>query len=104
MLQNAIRAAVLAVPLLIPSQGTAFAHENDLVFLQFEFGEYRYPEGYDYNVPLALPPYGYTPGFWGYGGRRYYDRLGTIRNMGKSRASLTRARSSRGRYAEFGSK
>ena len=21
--------------------------------------------GYDYNVPLALPPYGYTPGFWG---------------------------------------
>lgn len=20
------------------------------------------------NVPLALPPYGYTPGFWGYGG------------------------------------
>ncbi|MBM3544474.1 MAG: hypothetical protein FJX44_08235 [Alphaproteobacteria bacterium] len=31
---------------------------------------------YDYNVPLAFPPYGYTPGFWGYGGRRYYDKYG----------------------------
>lgn len=25
----------------------------------------RVYEGYDYNVPLALPPYGYTPGFLG---------------------------------------
>lgn len=31
---------------------------------------------YDYNVPLAFPPYGYTPGFWGYGGKRYYDKYG----------------------------
>ncbi len=31
---------------------------------------------YDYNVPLAFPPYGYTPGFWGYGGKRYYDKFG----------------------------
>jgi hypothetical protein len=44
MLQNAIPAAVLAVSLLIPAQGTAFAHQNDTIFLQFEFGEYRYPE------------------------------------------------------------
>ena len=51
----------------------------------------------DYNVPLALPPYGYSPSFWGYGGRRYYDRFGTARSTGKSRASLTRARSNRGR-------
>lgn len=33
-------------------------------------------EGYDYNVPLGPPDYGYTPGFWGYGGKRYYDRNG----------------------------
>jgi hypothetical protein len=32
--------------------------------------------GYDYNVPQALPPYGYSPSFWGYGGRRYYDKFG----------------------------
>jgi hypothetical protein len=44
MLQNAIRAAVLGVSLLIPAQGTAYAHQNDPIFLQFEFGEYRYPE------------------------------------------------------------
>ncbi len=31
---------------------------------------------YDYNVPLAFPPYGYTLGFWGYGGKRYYDKYG----------------------------
>ncbi len=31
---------------------------------------------YDYNVPLAFPPYGYMPGFWGYGGKRYYDKFG----------------------------
>jgi hypothetical protein len=34
---------------------------------------------YDYNVPLALPPYGYTPGFWGYGGKRHYDKFGNYR-------------------------
>jgi len=41
------------------------------------------PKGYDYNVPLALPPYGYTPGFWGYGGRRYYDRYGNYTKYGE---------------------
>ena len=34
---------------------------------------------YEYNVPMALPPYGYTPGFWGYGGRRYYEKFGNYR-------------------------
>ncbi len=34
---------------------------------------------YDYNVPLALPPYGYTPGFWGFGGKRHYDKFGNYR-------------------------
>jgi hypothetical protein len=28
---------------------------------------------------LALPPYGYTPGFWGYGGKRHYDKFGNYR-------------------------
>ena len=42
----------------------------------------RVYEGYDYNVPLALPPYGYTPGFWGYGGRRYYDKFGNYTKYG----------------------
>lgn len=40
-------------------------------------------EGYDYNVPLGLPPYGYTPGFWGYGGKRYYDRFGNYAKYGQ---------------------
>ncbi len=40
---------------------------------------------YDYNVPLALPPYGYTPGFWGYGGKRYYDKFGNYRKFQEPR-------------------
>ena len=40
-------------------------------------------EGYDYNVPLALPPYGYSPSFWGYGGRRYYDKFGNYTKYGQ---------------------
>lgn len=40
------------------------------------------PKGYDYNVPLALRPYGYVPGFWGYGGRRYYDKHGNYTKYG----------------------
>lgn len=40
-------------------------------------------EGYDYNVPLALPPYGYVPGFWGYGGKRYYDEFGNYAKYGQ---------------------
>jgi hypothetical protein len=47
----------------------------------FRFG--TYDETYDYNVPLALPPYGYTPGFWGYGGRRYYDQFGNYAKYGQ---------------------
>jgi hypothetical protein len=39
--------------------------------------------GYDYNVPLALPPYGYTPGFWGFGGRRHYDQFGNYTKFGQ---------------------
>jgi hypothetical protein len=38
---------------------------------------------YDYNVPLPLPPYGYTPGFWGYGGKRYYDAYGNYAKYGQ---------------------
>ncbi|MGV1013653.1 MAG: hypothetical protein ACOYB4_01630 [Methyloceanibacter sp.] len=38
---------------------------------------------YDYNVPLSFPPYGYMPGFWGYGGRRYYDRYGNYTKYGQ---------------------
>lgn len=40
---------------------------------------------YDYNVPLALP-YGYTPGFWGYGGKRHYDKFGNYRKYQEPRA------------------
>ena len=40
---------------------------------------------YDYNVPMALPPYGYTPGFWGYGGRRHYDKFGNYRKYQQPR-------------------
>jgi hypothetical protein len=43
----------------------------------------RDSESYDYNVPLALPPYGYSPSFWGYGGRRYYDKFGNYRKYGQ---------------------
>ena len=31
----------------------------------------------------ALPPYGYSPSFWGYGGRRYYDRFGNYKKYGQ---------------------
>jgi hypothetical protein len=30
-----------------------------------------------------LPPYGYSPSFWGYGGRRYYDRFGNYKKYGQ---------------------
>ena len=48
--------------------------------------------GYDYNVPLALPPYGYTPGFWGYGGRRHYDQFGNYTKYGQRGYSGTDTR------------
>jgi hypothetical protein len=47
----------------------------------FRFGSFD--ESYDYNVPLAFPPYGYTPGFWGYGGRRQYDKYGNYAKYGQ---------------------
>ena len=47
--------------------------------------EKRNPDSYDYDVPLALPPYGYSPSFWGYGGRRYYDRFGNYKKYGQQR-------------------
>ena len=47
--------------------------------------EKRNPDSYDYNVPLALPPYGYSPSLWGYGGRRYYDRFGNYKKYGQQR-------------------
>ena len=43
-------------------------------------GRYK---SYDYNVPLALPPYGYSPSFWGFGGRRYYDKFGNYTKYGQ---------------------
>ena len=58
----------------------------------------RDSDSYDYNVPLALPPYGYSPSFWGYGCRRFYDRFGNYKKYGQEPGeSLTRARSNRGR-------
>jgi hypothetical protein len=48
-----------------------------------QFSRAAAEEGYDYNVPLALPPYGYTPGFWGYGGKRYYDDFGNYAKYGQ---------------------
>lgn len=37
-------------------------------------------QSYDYNVPLALPPY---DSFWGYGGRHYYDKYGNYTKLGQ---------------------
>jgi hypothetical protein len=37
-------------------------------------------QSYDYNVPLALPPY---DSFWGYGGRHYYDKYGNYTKFGQ---------------------
>ena len=79
MAHNVITAAA-AVALLAMSSAVALADSSQR---GRGAGDYRYPEGYDYNVPLALPPYGYTPGFWGYGGRRYYDRFGNYKKYGQ---------------------
>lgn len=51
-------------------------------YLRFIRVRKGYENAYDYNVPLAFPPYGYTPGFWGYGGRRHYDRFGNYTKYG----------------------
>lgn len=47
-----------------------------------EFSSALSNEGYDYNLPLGPPNDGYTPGFWGYGGKRYYDRYGNYTKYG----------------------
>ena len=72
--------AVGAVALLAMSSVVALADGS-----QRGRGGYdtRDPDSYDYNVPLALPPYGYAPSFWGYGGRRYYDRFGNYKKYGQ---------------------
>jgi len=51
-------------------------------YLRFIRVRKGYENAYDYNVPLAFPPYGYTPGVWGYGGRRHYDRFGNYTKYG----------------------
>ena len=72
--------AVGAAALLAMSSAAALADSS-----QRGQGTYdtRDPDSYDYNVPLALPPYGYSPSFWGYGGRRYYDRFGNYKKYGQ---------------------
>ncbi len=60
--------------------GGGYVRSSYLRFIPVRKG---YENGYDYNVPLALPPYGYVPGFWGYGGRRYYDRYGNYTKYGE---------------------
>jgi hypothetical protein len=60
--------------------GGGYVQTGYLRFIRVRKG---YENAYDYNVPLALPPYGYTPGFWGYGGRRYYDQFGNYAKYGQ---------------------
>ena len=59
--------------------GAGYVRTSHLSFIRERPG---YKDAYDYNAPLALPDYGYTPGFWGYGGRRYYDRFGNYTKYG----------------------
>lgn len=56
-----------------------YVESSHLRFIRARKG---YEDAYDYNVPLAVKPYGYTPGFWGYGGRRHYDRFGNCTKYG----------------------
>lgn len=51
-------------------------------YLRFIRVRKGYENAYDYNVPLAIRPYGYVPGFWGYGGRRHYDKYGNYTKYG----------------------
>lgn len=59
--------------------GAGYVRTSYLRFFQERKG---YKNAYDYNAPLPPPNYGYTPGFWGYGGRRYYDRAGNYTKYG----------------------
>ncbi len=51
-------------------------------YLRFIRVRKGYENAYEYNAPLALRPYGYVPGFWGYGGRRHYDKYGNYTKYG----------------------
>ena len=73
-------ATVAAVALLAMSSAAALADSSQRGQSAYDT---RDPDSYDYNVPLALPPYGYSPYFWGYGGRRYYDRFGNYKKYGQ---------------------
>ncbi|ODR96495.1 hypothetical protein AUC70_14525 [Methyloceanibacter stevinii] len=53
--------------------GPGYVRASSLRFFKEREG---YESAYDYNAPLPPPNYGYTPGFWGFGGKRYYDRFG----------------------------
>ena len=79
MTHNVI-AAVAAVALLAMSSAAALADSRQR---GQSANDTRDPDPYDYNIPLALPPYGYSPSFWGYGGRRYYDRFGNYKKYGQ---------------------
>ena len=59
--------------------GPGYVRASSLRFFQEREG---YEEAYDYNAPLPPPNYGYTPGFWGFGGRRHYDRSGNYTKYG----------------------
>jgi hypothetical protein len=84
-----VKIAVGAVPLVSMASAAAFAESGQRAGRAYD---HRYSDSYDY-VPLALPPYGYTPGFWGYGGRL----LRQIRELPKIRAAARRARHWAGR-------
>lgn len=59
--------------------GGGYVKTGHLRFFQEREG---YENAYDYRAPLPPPNYGYTPGFWGYGARRYYDRFGNYTKYG----------------------
>ncbi len=59
--------------------GGGYVKTSHLRFFQERDG---YENAYDYRAPLPPPNYGYTPGFWGYGARRYYDRFGNYTKYG----------------------
>ena len=93
--------AVGAVALLAMSSVVALADSSQRGQSAYDT---RDPNSYDYNVPLALPPYGYAPSFWAMAVGATTTGSGTTGSMGKSQASLTRARSNRGHCAELGFK
>ena len=59
--------------------GPGYVRASSLRFFQEREG---YEKAYDYNAPLPPPKYGYTSGFWGFGGRRHYDRYGNYTKYG----------------------